>query len=41
MRDLPALAPGVAKARIFDSRLRGFIAEQRQSGTTFYRRGPT
>ncbi|HEY1857323.1 site-specific integrase [Acidocella sp.] len=38
MRDLPALAPGVAKARIFDSRLRGFIAEQRQSGTTFYLR---
>ncbi len=38
MRDLPALAPGVAKFRIFDSRLRGFIAEQRQSGTTFYLR---
>ena len=38
MRDLPALSPGVAKFRIFDSRLRGFIAEQRQSGTTFYLR---
>ena len=36
LRDLAALAPGVAKQRIFDGRLRGFIAEQRQTTITFY-----
>ena len=38
MRDLPALPAGIAKKRIFDTQLSGFIAEQRRTGTTFYLR---
>jgi integrase len=36
IRALPPLPDGVAKRRIFDNRLKGFIAEQRRSGTTLY-----
>ncbi len=38
LRDLAPLPPGVTKARVFDDRLAGFIAEQRQGGVTFYLR---
>ncbi len=38
LRDLPPLPKGVAKYRIFDDRLVGFIAEQRAGGVTFYMR---
>lgn len=38
LRDLPALPQGAAKARIFDDRLPGFIAERRRTGVTFYLR---
>jgi integrase len=36
MQKLPPLPEGAAKARIFDDRLVGFIAEQRRSTVTFY-----
>ena len=36
IRDLPALPEGSGKLRVFDRQLRGFIAEQRRTGTTFY-----
>jgi integrase len=36
LRDLPPLPVGAVKQRIFDDRLVGFIAEQRQSVVTFY-----
>jgi hypothetical protein len=38
MRDLPPPPEGSTKTRIFDDRLPGFIAERRQTGTTFYYR---
>ncbi|GAB0115740.1 phage integrase [Acidisoma sp. C75] len=38
LKELPPLPEGVAKQRIFDDRLSGFIAEQRASGITFYLR---
>jgi hypothetical protein len=38
MRDFPAPPAGVSKVRVFDTHLPGFIAERRQSGTTFYLR---
>jgi hypothetical protein len=38
LRDLPPPPDGMAKLRIFDDRLPGFIAEHRRSGTTFYLR---
>lgn len=38
LRALPSLPTGVAKSRLFDSRLHGFIAEQRQTTITFYLR---
>lgn len=38
LKELPPLPEGAAKRRIFDDRLTGFIAEQRQSGVTFYLR---
>jgi len=38
MRDLPAPPEGVAKVRVFDTHLPGFIAERRRTGTTFYMR---
>lgn len=38
IRDLPPPPPGVAKVRIFDDKLPGFLAERRKSGTTFYLR---
>jgi hypothetical protein len=33
--DLPPPPHGVAKIRLFDGRLPGFIAERRATGTTF------
>lgn len=36
IRDMPALVDGAGKLRVFDRQLRGFIAEQRRTGTTFY-----
>jgi integrase len=38
LQKLPPLPEGVAKSRIFDDRLVGFIAEQRAGGVTFYMR---
>ncbi len=38
MRDFPAPPEGVAKVRVFDTHLPGFIAERRRTGTTFYLR---
>ena len=38
MRDLPRPPAGVAKVRIFDDRVPGFLAERRQNCTTFYLR---
>lgn len=38
MRDLPRPPAGVAKVRIFDDRVPGFLAERRQHCTTFYLR---
>lgn len=38
LRALAPLPAGVAKHRLFDSRLHGFIAEQRQTTITFYLR---
>lgn len=38
LRDLPPPPEGVAKVRIFDDRIPGFIAERRRTGTTFYLR---
>jgi integrase len=38
MRNLPPPPEGVAKVRLFDARLPGFIAERRRTGTTFYLR---
>ena len=38
LRDLPPPPDGVAKQRIFDDRIPGFIAERRRNGTTFYLR---
>ncbi len=36
IRDLPPLLAGAGKLRLFDRDLRGFIAEQRATGITFY-----
>ena len=38
LRDLPPPPDGVAKLRIFDDKVPGFIAERRRNGTTFYLR---
>ncbi len=38
VQNMPPPPEGVAKLRVFDDRLPGFIAERRRTGTTFYLR---